>query len=156
MKDFYITPVNFDEEKQKKILKYSYIAMGSLVVIYIILGILLFIKKSGNGEPIVFEDCMSFGLNILVASSVGLFWSAFFERKPPYLKLENGVFSFRKGFLNKVNEFNLSEINNIELKLTQLYVKTDKKEFKIDCSNYSYSQIQEIKLMLSEMQKGDG
>lgn len=153
MKDFYITPVNFDEEKQKKYLKYSYIAMGSLVAIYIILGILLFIKKSGNNEPIVFEDYMSFGLNILVASSVGLFWNAFFQRKPPFLKLENGVFSFRKGVLNKVNEFNISEINNIDLKLTQLYIKTNNKNYKIDCSNYSYAQIQEIKAMLSEMKE---
>jgi hypothetical protein len=72
--------------------------MGSLVLIYIILGILLFIKKSGNGEPIVFEDYMSFGLNILVASSAGIFWSAFFDRKPPYLKLEKGFFPLEKVF----------------------------------------------------------
>lgn len=151
MKDYYIIPFEYDLKKQKKFRKFGYLFISILLVVYITLGVLLYFKKAGNNETIVFEDYMSFALNILLGASAGFFWSSFFTKRPPFLKLEDEVFYFRSGILNKIRSFKTQDIDNFELKFTQLHISSNNKSYKIDCSNYPFAQIQEIKKLVHEI-----
>lgn len=133
-------------QKPKKRLKFYQLLYQYLIPIWFGLALI----------EILFEDDPNY-LQAFIYAILGSIYAygldKFFTDKTPFLKFIDGILIVRSNIYKKIKEIPINQIVSLELKITQLHVKIISGEHIIfDGSGLTYSQIQELKEMVSEIE----
>lgn len=140
--EFYFTTA--DNKKLKKFLKVEFIFYAAILLLYLITVII-------TGDD--FDD-WGLGKSFFVWAFIFYFFSYFFQyKRQPFVKFTAENIIFRESNLKKITEYNYKDIAEIELNITKLHLKLKSGETKmLDCSFFTYANIQKLKEIVRELQ----